>query len=478
MLIGIVRVKFVAILLGPVGVGLIGTYNSIAVVATTLAGLGISKSGVREIASAKGDAESVARAVVTVGRISWLSGLVGALFLVVLSWPLSRITFGDSQYFPALMLLGLVVLFSTIRGGQMAVLQGHRRVVDLAKVNIIGTAVGALVSVGFYYIWGLQGVVPALIAMAGLQLLWSWLFARRVEVEAVSLSWAEVLKNSRGLLSLGVALMWSALMVAVVAYASRALIMHESGIEAVGIFSAAFAISGMVVNFVLQAMSADYYPRLTEEAESPERMCSLVNEQIEMGVLLAMPMILVTLSLAPLIIELLYSSEFSAASDLLRWFVLGCVIRIIQWPIGFITLALGKGALFGGLQTLFNLLHVGLLLAGLKVAGVLGVSIAYPLLYLVTSGIVYCVGRRLIDFRMTLSSRRLVLKTLVLVLLVFSISEWLPSMEGILLSLILSVFVSVYYFKELLIRIGPCHRISKIVGRVVPSTYHRFIWSA
>lgn len=476
MLIGLLKVKFAAALLGPMGVGLVGTYNSIAVMATTLAGLGISQSGVREIASARADSERVARAVVTVGRISWLAGVIGALLLAALAWPLSRITFGDQSHFYALMLLGLVVLFSSIRGGQMAILQGHRRVADLAKVNVLGTAVGALVAVGFYYFGGIQGIVPALIAMALIQLLWSWLFSRRIEVDDVNLSWRDVYSDSKDLIRLGIALMWSALMVAIVAYLSRALILNDSGIEAVGIFSAAFAISGLLVNFILKAMSADYYPRLAERTDCADSMTRLVNEQIEMGVLLAMPAILVVLSIAPLAVGILYSAEFVEAAQLLRWFTLGCLIRIIQWPIGFITLALGKAGLFGSLQTVFNILHVGLLFGGLKVAGVLGVSIVYPILYVISSCIIYTVGRQMIGFRFSPSAFRLVVNALIASLLVFCLTHLLPSLHGLLVTLAMSLICSSYYLKELLARVGPGHKISKVVARVVPSRYQHIIW--
>ena len=44
ILVGMVRVKLVAVLLGPVGIGLLGIYRSIMELATNLAGLGINTS--------------------------------------------------------------------------------------------------------------------------------------------------------------------------------------------------------------------------------------------------------------------------------------------------------------------------------------------------------------------------------------------------------------------------------------------------
>ena len=51
MIIGIVKVKVLAVLLGPAGIGLMGLYQNIMGMAATLAGCGIGSSGVRQVAS-------------------------------------------------------------------------------------------------------------------------------------------------------------------------------------------------------------------------------------------------------------------------------------------------------------------------------------------------------------------------------------------------------------------------------------------
>ena len=55
ILISIVRMKVLAGLLGPSGVGLLSIYNSLQGMVQQTAGLGIGSSGVREIASARVD---------------------------------------------------------------------------------------------------------------------------------------------------------------------------------------------------------------------------------------------------------------------------------------------------------------------------------------------------------------------------------------------------------------------------------------
>ena len=55
--IGLVRTKAAALLVGPVGIGLIGLYLNLVSAASALAGLGLNASAVREIAGAEADAD-------------------------------------------------------------------------------------------------------------------------------------------------------------------------------------------------------------------------------------------------------------------------------------------------------------------------------------------------------------------------------------------------------------------------------------
>ena len=58
----------------------------------------------------------------------------------------------------------------------------------------------------------------------------------------------------------------------------------------------------------------DYYPRLTQALGDMDRANLLINEQIEIGLLIAAPLITIMLALAPWAISLLYSNEFGDSS--------------------------------------------------------------------------------------------------------------------------------------------------------------------
>jgi enterobacterial common antigen flippase len=400
MAIGLIRTKLVAILIGPAGVGLVGVYQSIISLISTVAGFGIQTSGVRDIARnhGQGDMAAVAKTIVTLRRFSWLTGLAGWLLLAALSPWLSEVSFGTRDYALAISLLGLTILLGNIAGGQSAILQGTRRIGDLAKIGIWSAIASTLAAIGLYAVLGLEGVVPTLIATSAITVAVTAYYARKLQLETAKVPWKESAHDAKSLLILGLALVGSGVLIAAVGYAIRILITQTHGLEGVGIYSAAFNLSGMFVQFVLVAMGADFYPRLTAESNDHEKMSRLINEQTEIGLLLAFPGLLATIALAPFVIAVFYSAEFAPATDLLKWFIIGCMGRVLSWPLGFSLLAKGQSRLFITTEILFNAIHLLSVRFLMQNIGLLGVAVGFAIAYFLYTLGMLCVNRRTISF--------------------------------------------------------------------------------
>ena len=468
LLLEMVRTKFAAVLIGTTGAGLIANFGAMQGFIGTLAGLGIQFSAVREVAAAyaKGDQQEIGRTILTLRRVCWLTGLLGMASLVLLSPWLSQLTFGSAQYQWDIAALGLIVLLGNISGGQTALLQGTRRIADMARMQMISAVVGTAVSIGLYFWLGLRGIVPALVAMAVFGLALSWYFARRVPVPAVRMSWSQSLRAASGMARLGLAMMWNGLLGSAVAYATNALITQQINLQAVGIYSAAFALSGMFVNFVLGAMGADYFPRLSGASGDKAAMNRLVNEQTEIGLLLAAPGLLATLTLAPWIIEIFYTKEFLPAVELLQWFILGCLGRVISWPLGFVMLALNKGRWFVLAETSGQLLHFILIFIGLSVFGIKGASIAFFLMYIVYSALVFGIVRHLNEFYWSLTCRKLMLIIFLMFAASFISTRLLPLWLATTIGIFVIFISSILSLRGLVTRVGVDNKIIRVAFRV------------
>lgn len=455
----ILQAKAVALLLGPSGVGLIGLFNTVTGLATTLSGMGIATSGVPRIAGAvsAGDGQTAARHVFVFRRLTILLASAGAFLFFLLRRPIAQITFGTQDYVTALGLLALVPLFLVISASQSGLIQAYRRIGDLAKVSMLGVGAGTLLGLPLLFIWGEAGIAPFLVAIAGTTLVVSWWFARKVPVDTISLPWPQVLRDSRQLIALGSAFMVSGFATLASAYLVKVLITRELGLEAAGLLEASSVLASIYVGFILGAMGADFFPHLASLTHDDLRSAGLINTQVTIGMLLAGPGLMAILALGPMALTLLYSPGFVPAFAILRWQVLGTFLRVLTWPIGFLLLARGKGRLYFWTEVSTNAVFVGsaavLLIAGNW--GVASAGVAFFLMYLYYLVVTTLIARHLIGFRWSRDNGLLFLIFLAATLVVFVATFSSNVLVSTGLGLLVSAGLGLFALRRLVNLVGP-----------------------
>ena len=463
--IAMVRIKLVAVLLGPVGVGLIGLYASITGLMGTIAGLGIDSSGVREVAQAhsSGYPERMARTVKTLRRACWIAGLLGWFLTAALSYPLSVWIFDTADRAWAIALLGVTILLSTITGGRTAQIQGIRRIGDLARLNVLGAITGTIVAVGTYAWLGEKAIVPVLIITASINLGFAAWFAHQIKTVQLTHTWMATLDDSRRLVNLGLAFMYGALLAALVGLAIRVLIVRHLGLDANGIYQAAWALSGLFAGFIIGAMGADFYPRLTAIANNNELVNRLVNEQIDIGVLLALPGLLGTLTFAPWLMHIFYSEKFLLGSDLLPWLAVGVFGQVISFQLGYIQRAKGRTAWIYISQSHLNLLNLVLSVVMLINFGLVALAWAFAICTYTHFFVVLGIAKHLSDFRFSSKTVYLILTASALIGVSFALQNWAAGLTGYLLSVFILSAGCFFSIRGISSRLGVEHRIIRII---------------
>lgn len=120
VLIGLIRNKFVAVILGPAGMGLVSLYNSTSSLMSNLTGLGLSMSGVRRVSEdydENPDSEKLLDTVKLIRSLSVVAAIFGTLICMLFSGVLSYFTFGDCSHVYSFMALSPLI-------GMMAILRG------------------------------------------------------------------------------------------------------------------------------------------------------------------------------------------------------------------------------------------------------------------------------------------------------------------------------------------------------------------
>lgn len=460
-LIALVRTKVVAILLGPSGIGLISLYASAIELVSAVARLGINESGVREVAAAQssGDSDRLARTVRTLHRACWVTGFLGWLITSALSYPLSVWVFGSSERMWAFVALGATVFFGSISGGQNALIQGLRRIGDLARLSVLAASVSTLIAVILYAWAGEKAIIPVLIISAAVNLGSTWWFARRIQIAPITITWVETFANSKRLVNLGLAFMYGVVLSAAVMLVIRAFIVRETGVEASGIYQAAWGISGMFGGFILGAMGADFYPRLTAVADHNQQVNQLVNEQIEIGILLALPGLLGTIVFAPWLIHLFYSAKFLQSADLLPWLVVGIYGQMITFPLGFIQRAKGKARWIFISQSHLHLLHLGLAISMFFIYGLIGMAWAFAISTYIHGVLTLLIARHLSQFTWSASTITLAMTSTFLIIAAFVAKAFTNELSQLTIGTLFTIAASAVSLRGLASRLGADHRL-------------------
>ncbi len=323
-------------------------------------------------------------------------------------------------------LLSLAVFFGAVSGSQTALIQGMRQIKNLAKVSIIGGLFGTIFSIPIIYVYGQKGIASYLVIVSATAILTSWWYSRKIDVPIIKLSLRESLFEAQPLLKLGFALMLGALMTPCTQYLLRVFVIRSDGLVAAGVYHASTTLSVIYVHVILNAMITDFYPRLSAVAHDHMECKSLINDQVQVGLLLAVPGILAIMTFAPLVITIFYSSKFILAAEILRWQILGVVLQVVTWPMGFMLRAKANSKLFIWTELFANAMHLSLAWFGIKYFGLIGIGMAFFGMNLSYLFLIYWIVRRNYGFRFVATNLQLLTVFAIATGIVFITPLFLP----------------------------------------------------
>ncbi len=427
IIISLLRGKVLAVFIGTAGMGLNGLLNSSLKLVERASGLGLSESAVRDISAANqsNDKDRIKRVYTVFSRWIWLTAIIGVVITIAFSPILSKIAFGDKSHSISFLLLSITFIFGALTGGIYTLLRGIRRIKDLARANISGSVAGLLVAIPIFYFYGIEGVVPAIIATSVTTYLVSLYFKKKVEIKTIKLSLKDTVSGGREMVALGITLTVTALLSAGIRFILNAYISKVGSLEDLGIFNAGNSIITGYVGMVFTAMGTDYYPRLSGVISKPKEWKNVVNQQAETIVLILGPILTFILLSAPILIRVLLSAEFLASVDYIAWASISVLLRAISWVSGFILISKGDNKLFLYTQVASQIWFLSFDILFYNLLGIPGLGIAMIISYMLAVALMFYVLKK--KYKFILSGATYKLSVVFLILLgitITSISIW------------------------------------------------------
>ncbi len=444
IVIGLLRAKLVAVFLGPAGMGISSLLNSTVAMLQQFSSFGVNLSAVKSIAQAKEDQTSLRRIILNYRFLLVLLGALGSGLSLLFSPQLSLYTFGNYNYTSSFRFLGLFIFFTTLSGGELSILQGKRELKKVALSSIIGSLIGVILGVPFYYFWGMGGIVPAMIVMAVCNYLANrFLSFKNSFSSEVKFEWTSFKSSSRDMMALGIVLMISTLLGTIATYLLNAYISRQGGFVDVGYFQSANSLTNQYTGIVFTSMAIDYFPKLAAKSDSIIDVNRLVNEQLEIALLLIAPIVVLFIVFSSLVVHLLLTKEFLVVVPLLNLMALGVFIKAVSYPLGYISFAKGDKKLFFWLEGVFaNTLQLSLNILFYNYYGLMGLGYSFILNYCLYAIFLFFVVRKRYSFKIRREVLRILFVFLFFIVSVFLVNyiDYFPLKLGLLLILLPLLF--------------------------------------
>lgn len=467
ILIQIIRSKFIAILLGPSGVGISNLLSSTTTTVSTITSLGLSRSAVKNISEANAsNDESRLNNVVSVFRhLVWLTGILGTILCAVFSPFLSELAFGNKDHTVSFIILSITLLLDQLTSGQTTVMQGMRKYRYMAKSGVIGSTAGVIISIPLYYIWGVNAIVPVLLIASITSLVLSLFFYKKLNVNSVPVSRSIMITDGKNMIVMGMSLSLTTIVNTALGYFIKIFIERKGGIANVGLFAAGFAMVNTYVGLVMTAMYTDYYPRLCSVNNDPIKLTATINNQMQLSFILLAPLISLFIVFSQLVVILLYSNKFVPVEGMMYWAMFATYFQLFSWALSLTFIAKSDFKTLVFTEFTSNIYVIPSQIIAYQIAGLTGIGIAYLFNYILYSSQVYITCLKKYGIKVSMETFYVFLKQLPVIILCLLVTIYANNTLRYIYGTLLTFISFVIAYNELNKRIDIKSTISNIIGK-------------
>ena len=424
LLVGMVRNKLAAWLLGPTGIGLISLFNSTIKLIFDSTNLGFPMSAVRNISEAyeEGDTKRLKTLIATVRLWGVITAIAGMVVCIAVSPLLNTWTFSWGKHTLHYLFLSPIVGLMALTGIETAILKGTRRLRDLATMSVINAFLTLLTAIPLYWFLGLKGIIPSLFLAALAQMLITIYYSYKYFPLQIHYDMSYV-KGGMGMVKLGIAFVLAGILGSGAEFIIRSFLNFSVNTDVLGYYNAGYMIAISYASMVFTAMETDYFPRLSAVQNNYVARNQMVNRQMEVSMLIVAPMVVGLLIGLPFIVPLLYSRMFMPTIEMVQVSVLSLYLRSMTLPMSYMTLAKGDSLAYLFLEAVYDVVVVILVIWGIQEKGLFGAGLGLLAASVIDVIVIYCFVNRKYGYRMSRGMRHVALIHIPIGLLAFGITR-------------------------------------------------------
>jgi len=374
-----ITIKVTAVYLGPSGIALVAQLVNFIALASGFFGGGITTATSRLYPEFRHDPVSRKRFLATAWYLACGLGVVSIVVIALGAAPLARWLLTSDEHVDTMMLAGIAVACMVLNGAIVSAINGAGEMGRVVVSGLIGSVVAFAVYVPASMLWGVTG---GLIGFAVSQMAFLpvtlWLLRGSPGVARGDFHGPFDPVQARRILSFMPMLLAHSVMSPLGLILIRDLVASHLGLATAGIWQAAWRLSEVYTGVVMASVSMYFLPRLGEVAGTPALRGEIIRTFWRAVGITAAFAVMIFL-LRDWVVWIVFTDEFLPVRDLMPYQLLGDVVKMAAWTLGFVLVALVRSRWYIALEIAVPAIYFGGALWLVPQYGAQGVTWAYCL---------------------------------------------------------------------------------------------------
>ena len=378
---GFISTKVISVYIGPSGLALIGQMNNFISMMSSIASAGVNSGVIKYTAEYYEDTVIKQKVWSSALKISLVLILPMSILIIILADYLSKWLLHTDEYSSIFIIFAVTVIFFVLNGLLTSILNGQKDIKKLTLLNITGSILGLVVTVCLVMQFKLFGALVAGIVSQSIVFFVTMSFVAKSNWFNITMFFGKLDKEyTIRLLRFSAMTLTSAFMIPISQIYIRDYIGTNIGWNQAGYWQAIWRISESYLQVITITLGVYYLPKLASIKEKADLRNELLHGyKIIMPAVIAMAIGIYLFR--DLIITILFTKSFMPMRELFFFQLIGDVIKIASWLLGYIMLAKAMTRLYIVSEILFTLSFVWLAVLFVNIYGLIGVTIAFMLNY-------------------------------------------------------------------------------------------------
>jgi len=380
---GFVSIKVVAVYVGPSGLALMGQMQNFISMMSSVASAGVNSGVVKYTAEHYEDEQIKQKIWSSALKISLVLIIPMAIGIIFLADFISMQLLNTAEYSSIFIVFAITVIFFVLNGLLTSILNGQKEIKKLTILNIVGSLFGLAVTILLVTQYELYGALIAGIVSQSIVFFITLAFVLKSSWFKLSMFLGSMDKEYRNKL-----LKYSLMTITyiITSSLSQIYIRHYLGAnigwDEAGYWQAIWRISETYLMLITTTLTIYYLPKLSSIQDKVE-----LRKELLYGYKIIMPIVIVMALgiyiFRDFIISILFSEAFSPMAELFFYQLIGDVIKIAAWLLGFIMVAKAMTRLSIFSEIFFACSFIGFVVLFVNIYGLIGVTIAFMVNYLI-----------------------------------------------------------------------------------------------